>query len=102
MTDLPPHFDDAATENLVAAAKNVLKSNMLGACTKPAPSLYPHQWNWDAGFIALGYARSDFRQACSELTALFRGQWANGMAPQIIFSVKNSGKYFPGYFLTHG
>ncbi|MCK6693630.1 MAG: glycoside hydrolase [Thermoanaerobaculia bacterium] len=98
MTDLPPHFDDAATENLVAAAKNVLKNNMLGAFTKPAPSLYPHQWNWDAGFIALGYARSDFRQACSELTALFRGQWANGMAPQIVFSVKNSGKYFPGYF----
>jgi hypothetical protein len=98
MNDLPPHFDSAATSNMVAAAKNVLKSNILGAFTKPAPSLYPHQWNWDAGFIALGYARSDFRQACSEMTALFRGQWAHGMVPQIVFSVKNVGKYFPGYF----
>lgn len=98
MTDLPPDFDEAATERLVAAAKTVLKNNILGAFTKPAPTLYPHQWNWDAGFIALGYARSDFRQACSELTALFRGQWANGMVPQIVFSIQNVGRYFPGYF----
>lgn len=98
MTDLPKYTDETATENMVAEAKNVLKNNILGAFTKPAPALYPHQWNWDAGFIALGYARSDFRQACAELTALFRGQWANGMVPQIVFSVENRGKYFPGYF----
>jgi len=97
MTDLPPYYDPATTANIVAAAKNVLKDNILGAFTKPAPTLYPHQWNWDAGFIALGYARSDFRQACAEMTALFRGQWANGMVPQIVFSVENVGKYFPGY-----
>lgn len=97
MTDLPPHYDPATTANIVAAAKNVLKDNILGAFTKPAPTLYPHQWNWDTGFIALGYARSDFRQACSEMTALFRGQWTNGMLPQIVFSVENVGKYFPGY-----
>jgi len=86
-----------ATEHLVAAAKKVLRNNILGAFTKPAPTLYPHQWNWDAGFIALGYARSDFRQACNELTALFRGQWSNGMLPQIVFSPESRGKYFPGY-----
>jgi len=45
-----------------------------------------------------GYARSDFRQACAEMTALFRGQSAIGMMPQIVFSVENVGKYFPGYF----
>ncbi|MBK9016923.1 MAG: hypothetical protein IPM82_24265 [Saprospiraceae bacterium] len=98
MIDLPENFDEATTENLVAAAKTVLKNNRLGTYTKPAPALYPHQWNWDAGFIALGYARSDFRQACSEMTSLFRGQWANGMVPQIVFSVENVGQYFPGYF----
>ncbi len=104
MTNLPVIFDEPATETLVAAAKKVLKNNVLGTFTKPAPNLYPHQWNWDAGFIALGYARSDFRQACAELTSLFRGQWANGMVPQIVFSVENVGKYFPGYFFweTHG
>ncbi len=86
-----------AMEHLAAAAKKVLRNNILGAFTKPAPTLYPHQWNWDAGFIALGYARSDFRQACNELTALFRGQWSNGMLPQIVFSPESQGKYFPGY-----
>lgn len=98
MTDLPSSFSETEAERLVSTAKSVLRSNILGAFTKPAPTLYPHQWNWDAGFIALGYARSDFRQACSEMTALFRGQWSNGMVPQIVFSVKNVGKYFPGYF----
>ncbi len=98
MTDLPSSFSETEAERLVSKAKSVLRSNILGAFTKPAPTLYPHQWNWDAGFIALGYARSDFRQACSEMTALFRGQWSNGMVPQIVFSVKNMGKYFPGYF----
>lgn len=98
MTDLPSNFSETEAERLVSSAKSVLRSNILGAFTKPAPTLYPHQWNWDAGFIALGYARSDFRQACSEMTALFRGQWDNGMVPQIVFSVENVGKYFPGYF----
>ncbi len=98
MTDLSVYPAHVATGNLVAAAQSVLKNNLLGTFTKPAPTLYPHQWNWDAGFIALGYARSDFRQACAEMTSLFRGQWANGMVPQIVFSVENVGKYFPGYF----
>lgn len=97
MSDIPPHFDAPARETLVASAKKVLRNNLLGSFTKPAPALYPHQWNWDAGFIALGYARTDFHQACSELSHLFRGQWANGMLPQIIFSTKYIGKYFPGY-----
>jgi len=98
MTDLPESIDVASTKNLVEAAKLVLKNNILGTFTKPAPTLYPHQWNWDAGFIALGYVRSDFRQACSELSSLFRGQWSNGMVPQIVFAVQSAGKYFPGYF----
>ena len=97
MTEFPENFEATSTKNLVDTAKKVLRNNILGAFTKPAPSLYPHQWNWDAGFIALGYARTDFKQACSEMSALFRGQWSNGMVPQIVFSAKSSGKYFPGY-----
>jgi len=90
--------EPVSTEAFVLAAQKVLRNNILNSFTKPAPALYPHQWNWDAGFIALGYAHFDFKQACSELTALFRGQWANGMLPQIVFSIQNTGKYFPGYF----
>lgn len=98
MTDIAVHFETKETEAIVVAAKNVLKNNRSGNFTKPAPALYPHQWNWDAGFIALGYARSHFKEACGELTSLFRGQWANGMVPHIVFAVQNAGKYFPGYF----
>jgi len=97
MTDSNANPAPLDRQTLVKSAKNVLRSNMLGDFTRPAPSLYPHQWNWDAGFIALGYARSDFRQACLELSALFRGQWSNGMVPQIVFSNRRICKYFPGY-----
>ncbi|MCC6412544.1 MAG: hypothetical protein IT270_12845 [Saprospiraceae bacterium] len=89
--------EPSSDTELVTEARRVLQNNLLGTFTKPAPSLYPHQWNWDAGFIALGWAPTNFKQACSEITALFRGQWSNGMVPQIVFSVKNVGKYFPGY-----
>lgn len=98
MTDLPLNFDTPAVDSLAAGAMKVLRGNILHSFTKPCPNLYPHQWNWDAGFIALGYMRSDFHQACSEMTSLFRGQWKNGMVPQIVFNVDNVGKYFPGYF----
>jgi len=91
----PGRCTDAA---LAGAAQAVLYANQLGPFTKPAPGLYPHQWNWDAGFIALGYSTFDFPQACSELEHLFRGQWSNGKVPQILFHIANTGQYFPGYF----
>lgn len=104
MTEIAAHFVPPDQAVFLDRARKVLKNNIQGNFTKPAPSLYPHQWNWDAGFIALGYARTDFDQACREMTALFKGQWRNGMVPQIVFSVENVGKYFPGYFFwdTHG
>ncbi len=85
------------TNNYSEQAKSVLQSNWTGEFTKPAPHLYPHQWNWDSGFIALGYSHFDEDSAKKELRHLFKGQWANGMLPQIQFK-KESGisKYFPG------
>jgi hypothetical protein len=80
---------------LVARAKAVLDANWLGRATKPAPSLYPHQWSWDSAFIAIGYARYDQARAESELRALFDAQWANGLVPQIVFDPRAAG-YFPG------
>lgn len=97
MTEFLRQMDPAIKNSISAGAKLVLKNNILGTFTKPAPNLYPHQWNWDAGFIALGYAHFDFKQALEELVSLFKGQWSNGMLPQIVFSPESSGKYFPGY-----
>ena len=81
---------------LVKGAKNVLQKNCIGTFTKPAPDLYPHQWNWDAGFIAIGYAHFDMDQAESELRHLFSGQWKNGMLPHIVFNTSADDRYFPG------
>jgi hypothetical protein len=76
-------------------AKVILERNRSGSSTKPAPSLYPHQWNWDSGFIAIGLARYDPELAMEELETLFEAQWSNGMLPQIVFNPRALGHYFP-------
>jgi hypothetical protein len=78
-------------------ARAVLDRNWTGTSTIPAAGLYPHQWNWDTGFIAIGHARFDQRRAQTELSTLFRGQWANGMLPHIVFNPDvDPDAYFPG------
>ena len=52
----------------------------------PAGDLYPHQWLWDSCFIAIGLRHLDVERAQKELRSLLRGQWSNGMLPNIIFS----------------
>ncbi len=84
------------TEALIRQARTILDTNWNGQFTKPAPSLYPHQWNWDAGFIALGNAYHSMTRAMDELRHLFRGQWQNGMLPQIVFGDDPQARYFPG------
>lgn len=71
--------------DLEAGARSVLDRNRRGSWTCPSTELYPHQWLWDSCFIAIGLARSDPQRAAGELRALFRGQWANGMLPHMIF-----------------
>ncbi len=80
---------------LVERAKAVLNGNWVGNFTKPAPHLYPHQWSWDAAFIAMGYAHYDQARAEQELRSLFEGQWTNGLLPHIVFNPQASA-YFPG------
>ncbi|HEX6451886.1 MAG TPA: glycogen debranching protein [Trebonia sp.] len=63
--------------------------------TKAAPSLYPHQWSWDAAFNAIGLATVDLPRARLELDSLFTGQWRNGMVPHIVFDPAADG-YWPG------
>jgi carbohydrate kinase (thermoresistant glucokinase family) len=69
-----------------ARARAVLEANRRGTWTCPSSTLYPHQWLWDSCFIAIGLAHSDPERAAGELRSLFRGQWANGMLPHMIFA----------------
>lgn len=76
-------------------AKRILDDNWTGSSTKPAPLLYPHQWNWDTGFIAIGRSHYDTARAIEEIETLFEAQWSNGMLPQIVFNSQKLGHYFP-------
>jgi len=77
-------------------AAGVLKRNGVKSWTKPAPSLYPHQWSWDSAFIALGLAHVDNRRATDKLKALFSAQWKTGKVPHIVFDPEAPPRsYFP-------
>lgn len=66
-------------------AKQVLEQNDRGTYTQPGSGLYPHQWLWDSCFISIGLRHLDVERAMMELRSLLRGQWHNGMLPNIIF-----------------
>jgi len=85
-----------STDGVNPRAADVLRRNGLKSWTKPAPSLYPHQWSWDSAFIALGLAHVDNRRATDELETLFTGQWSTGKVPHIVFNPEAPPKsYFP-------
>jgi len=76
---------DALKPDVVDQAKAVLEMNDRGLYTQPAHDLYPHQWLWDSCFVAIGLRHLDVERAKTELLSLLRGQWHNGMLPNIIF-----------------
>ncbi len=73
-------------KTLLDDARAVLEHNSRDGYTMPAGDLYPHQWLWDSCFTAIGLRHVDVERAKSELTSLLRGQWSNGMLPNMIFS----------------
>jgi len=75
----------ADTTDLLHDATAVLEMNDRGNYTQPAHGLYPHQWLWDSCFTAIGWRHLDVERAQLELSSLLRGQWDNGMLPNIIF-----------------
>jgi hypothetical protein len=87
--------DAKLTDPLARSAARVLIENDMGFAVKPSPRLYPHQWNWDSGFIAMGLAVFDVRRAEREVAKLLEAQWKNGMVPHIVFNPKAK-DYFPG------
>lgn len=72
-----------------------MRENDRGRYTIPSNRLYPHQWAWDSGFAAIGWAHLDIDRASLELETLFEGQWDDGRIPHIIFH-KDTPDYFPG------
>lgn len=81
----PKEPSEPAKPDLLHQAKAVLKMNDRGNYTQPAHGLYPHQWLWDSCFVAIGLRHLDVDRAKAELLSLLRGQWHNGMLPNIIF-----------------
>jgi glucosylglycerate hydrolase len=83
--------------DLAVQAAQDLRRNDMGEWTRASPTLYPHQWSWDTGFIAIGLAHLDTRRAARELTSLFAHQWRNGKVPHIVFNPDAPpDSYFPG------
>ena len=82
--------------DLRAAAVAVLEGNRRAGYTVPAEGLYPYQWCWDSGPIALGWAAAGrWDRAWSELRTLLSAQWESGFVPHIVFW-QPCDDYFPG------
>jgi glucosylglycerate hydrolase len=89
--------DGVNPSGMVYQAAEVLRRNDMGGWTRAAPDLYPHQWGWDTGFIAVGFAHLNTGRAARELLTLFAHQWRNGKIPHIVFNPEAPPEsYFPG------
>jgi len=83
-------------KRLLEKAKEILLKNRRKGYTLPSAHIYPFQWKWDSGFIALGYSHFNVDLAMQEMRMLFSAQWANGFVPHIIFHASTEAKsYFP-------
>jgi neutral trehalase len=88
---------EAERRQLAARARAVLDANWRGSSTVPSRSLYPHQWSWDAAFIAIGRSWVEQERAQRELESMFEAQWSTGMLPHIKFDPQvPDDAYFPG------
>ncbi|BCJ44661.1 hypothetical protein GCM10010168_14740 [Actinoplanes ianthinogenes] len=91
-----PAVSDLSAELWQSAAR-VLDLNWSGDHTVPSRRLYPHQWSWDAAFIAVGLAYVNPTRAWRDLRSLFEAQWPDGRVPHIVFDPDTAeDDYFPG------
>ncbi len=75
-------------------AIQLLRDNGQGDFVKPSTSQYPHIWNWDTAFIAIGLSYFDMERAKHEVRALLAGQWGTGLLPHILYP-NGASDYFP-------
>ena len=80
---------------IVDDARAILRGNDRGGYCVPTARLYPFQWNWHFTFVAMGWGTFDEARAWQEITSLLKGQWEDGLIPQIVFHAP-SDDYFPG------
>jgi len=76
---------EITNEDLVEQCQKILVNNDFVTHTVPSSKFYPHQWLWDSAFISIGISHYNPKRAAEELVGLFKGQWHNGMLPNIIF-----------------
>jgi Glycosyl hydrolase family 63 C-terminal domain len=74
--------------DLRMSAENVLRGNDDGGYTVPSRATYPHQWNWDSAFAALGWSELDPARAWRELETLAAARDRQGMIPHIAFHTR--------------
>jgi hypothetical protein len=79
-------MDNEIPKTVKEICQEVLDKNWRDTHTIPASGLYHHQWLWDSCFISIGLRHANLERAEQELRSLLRGQWANGMLPNIIFA----------------
>ena len=79
---------------LQTLAQQTLRRNDVGGFIKPAGRQYPHIWNWDVAFVAIGLSNFDVPRALKEIGALLQGQWGNGLVPHILYP-NGASDYFP-------
>ena len=82
-------------KELQKEAIKVLENNWKDGFSIPCKGLYPFQWFWDSGLIAIGFAHFDMSKAELEIETLLDAQWSNGFIPHIIFHT-DTDTYFPG------
>jgi hypothetical protein len=92
-----PAVNPDMSAELWNSAARVLDTNWSADHMVPSRSLYPHQWSWDAAFIAVGLAYVNPNRAWRDLRSLFEAQWPDGRVPHIVFDARTAeADYFPG------
>jgi hypothetical protein len=93
----PDQMPDDMSAELWNSAVRVLETNWTGDHLVPSRKLYPHQWSWDAAFIAIGLVYVNPTRAWRDLRSLFEAQWPDGRVPHIVFDPATAeADYFPG------
>ncbi|MBL1067732.1 hypothetical protein JK356_13770 [Streptomyces sp. 7-21] len=77
---------DSPSVTAYTGARRVLAANWTGSSTVPSRALYPHQWSWDSGFVAIGLRHLSAEYAQRELETLLHAQWEDGRVPHIVFN----------------